>query len=70
MVAVNPTVSENAAGKIVRVGLGESAYEAFVPSPLPPELEMDIEVIARLSEADRAIGELAGLGGRCPTRTS
>ncbi len=35
-----PTVDTNRAGRWVLVGQGESAYRAFVPHPLPPELEL------------------------------
>lgn len=42
------------------------AYEAFVPNPLPESLDLPIETILRLSEADRAIGELSGEGRRLP----
>jgi Fic family protein len=35
---------------------------AFVPNPLPPALTWTSELINDLSEADRALGELAGLG--------
>jgi Fic family protein len=51
-----------ASGKVIRVGQGELAYRAFVPAPLPPELPFDAEIVRTLSEADRALGELAGLG--------
>ncbi|MEJ7813335.1 MAG: Fic family protein [Gemmatimonadaceae bacterium] len=37
-------------------------YVAFVPNRLPPALEFGAPLIARLSEADRAIGRLAGVG--------
>lgn len=37
-------------------------YWAFVPNPLPPALTWTPELITVLSEADRALGELAGLG--------
>jgi Fic family protein len=37
-----------------------------VPPPLPPELTFDSELIAILSAADRAIGELAGVGRSLP----
>jgi Fic family protein len=50
------------AGQIVRVGQGDGAYRAFVPHPLPPELALDLELARTLSGADRALGELAGLG--------
>lgn len=48
---------------VVRAGGG---YLAFVPPPLPPELLLDRDLIARLSAADRAIGELAGMGRTLP----
>jgi Fic family protein len=35
---------------------------AFVPRALPHDLAMDKELLLTLSEADRALGELAGLG--------
>jgi Fic family protein len=44
----------------------ESGYLAFVPPPLPPDLPFDRDLIAALSAADRAIGELAGLGRTLP----
>lgn len=37
-------------------------YWAFVPNPLSPELKWTPDLIVALSEADRALGELAGLG--------
>jgi Fic family protein len=48
-------------GKLVRAPTG---YQAFVPHPLPPVLSWTPSVMAALSLADRALGELAGLG-RC-----
>ena len=44
--------------------LGE--YLAFVPNPLPPTLTLDISTINRLSAADRALGELNGIGQMLP----
>jgi Fic family protein len=44
----------------------EGGYLAFVPPPLPPDLAFDRELIATLSAADRAIGELAGVGRSLP----
>lgn len=41
-------------------------YSAFVPDPLPPQLEWTSRLIGVLSDADRAIGKLAGEGGRLP----
>ena len=46
-------------GKVVRAPAG---YWAFVPHPLPPALDWTPKVVAVLSDADRALGELAGLG--------
>jgi Fic family protein len=45
---------------------GPEGARAFVPSPLPPALAWTPELIRALSDADRAIGRLAGEGGRLP----
>lgn len=50
------------AGRPVQIGSGKVAYWAFLPNPLPPELSLDLPLIQQLSSADRALGELAGLG--------
>ena len=42
-------------------------YWAFEPNPLPPALFWTDEFVAVLSEADRALGELSGLGALLPT---
>lgn len=47
-------------GRFVTVGRGAAAYRAFVPAPLSPALAFDAELVRALSEADRAVGELAG----------
>jgi len=39
---------------------------AFVPDPLPPALEWTPALVRALSDADRAVGRLAGEGGRLP----
>ena len=54
------------AGRVVRVGQGEAAYWAFVPHPLPPNVPPDWELTRTLSEADRALSQLAGLGRIMP----
>lgn len=41
-------------------------YSAYVPAPLPPTIVWDERLAAALSEADRAIGRLAGEGRRLP----
>src|SRR5438445_6470827 len=41
-------------------------YATFVPDPLPPRVEWTADLIRALSDADRAIGRLAGEGRRLP----
>lgn len=55
--------SSAAPGRLVSVGKGPWA---FVPDPLPPELAYGPRLVRALSEADRALGELAGLGRTLP----
>src|SRR3989475_10469561 len=50
-------------GRRVRCAGG---YTAFVPNPLPPELDWTPTLVRALSDADRLIGRLAGEGGRLP----
>ena len=50
-------------GRLVR---GPGGYSAFVPAAPPPPIVWDGELVAALSEADRAIGRLAGEGRRFP----
>jgi Fic family protein len=49
-------------GRLMLIGQGDAAYHAFVPNPLPPDLPLDTALVRTLSDADRALGELAGLG--------
>ena len=51
------------AGRRVRCLEG---YMAFLPNPLPPSLSWSPNLVRALSEADRAVGRLAGEGGRLP----
>lgn len=53
-------------GHLRKIGAGDAAYWAFLPHPLPPQLAFSFELVAALSEADRALGELAGLGRNLP----
>ena len=46
----------------------ERGYLAFVPPPLPPDLVLDAALVRQLSEADRALGELAGAGRSLPNQ--
>jgi Fic family protein len=64
---MNPERFRNSpSGRLVKVGYEDSAYWAFVPNPLPPELPIEKNLVRRLSEADRSLGELAGLGRAIP----
>jgi cell filamentation protein, protein adenylyltransferase len=47
------------AGRLAHTSGG---YWAFVPHPLPPAIQWTPDLVAVLSEADRALGELSGLG--------
>jgi Fic family protein len=53
-------------GRLVRSGTGDAAYWAFVPNPLPPTIEWDTRLVSAVSTAERALGELAGLGRNLP----
>ena len=55
--------SSGSPGRLVSAGSGGWA---FVPDPLPPKLDYGSRLVAALSEADRALGELAGLGRTLP----
>jgi Fic family protein len=51
------------AGRLVQAGPG---VWAFVPSPLPPKLSFDTDLVNHLSLADALLGELSGLGRQLP----
>ena len=53
-------------GQPIRVGQGDAAYWAFAPRPISREIELSAATVFELSEADRAVGALAGLGARLP----
>ena len=53
-------------GKLLQARLDGIAYWAFDPHPLPPELLFSIPLINTLSQADRSLGELSGLGRTMP----
>lgn len=55
--------TEAAAGRLIRTPQG---YWAFVPNPLPPALTPSWELAGQLSEADRALSELAGAARTLP----
>lgn len=52
-----------ASGRQVRCSAG---YSAFLPNPLPPDLNWSPRIVRALSDADRLIGRLAGEGARLP----
>jgi len=43
-----------------------TGYTAFIPDPLPPNLNFQPALVSALSDADRLIGRLAGEGGSLP----
>ncbi len=57
---------QSPSGTVISAGEGKGRYAAFVPSPLPPKISLDLELLKSLSEADYALGELAGLGRNIP----
>ena len=54
---------ESPSGKIIRTLTG---YNAFIPNPLPPQLEWSTLLVNSLSRADRLLGMLAREGGKLP----
>ncbi len=57
------TAFTHPSGRIVRT---PQDYEAFVPDALPRHLDLDAELVYLLSEADRTLGELAGMARTLP----
>ncbi len=55
--------STRKSGRLVKAPQG---YWAFLPGNLPPELDISWELAAQLSEADRALSELAGIARNLP----
>lgn len=51
------------AGQCIRTPQG---YWAFIPNPLPPKIEYSAALARLLSDAERALGELAGAGRLLP----
>lgn len=54
--------SENSSGQLKDILYKGERHFAFVPDPLPPELNIDLELVNPLSKAERALGKLVGLG--------
>jgi Fic family protein len=62
---VDPKTFQNSpTGRAVHVTKGD--YWAYVPNSLPPSLTWTSELVADLSAADQALGQLAGLGATLP----
>jgi Fic family protein len=55
--------SPGSPGRTIRTRAG---YHAFLPDRLPPALTWSSALVSALSTADRAVGRLAGEGGRLP----
>jgi Fic family protein len=55
--------STDAPGRLVRSPTG---YWTFEPSPLPPSLTFTAPLVRQIAEAERALGELGGLGRMLP----
>jgi Fic family protein len=53
----------NAPGKWIQYPEG---FKAFLPAPLPPKISWHLSLVRELSEADLALGRLAGEGGSLP----
>ncbi|HLL91214.1 MAG TPA: Fic family protein [Tepidisphaeraceae bacterium] len=51
-----------APGQLIRATGARGEHWSFLPAPLPPDLTIDRVVATAVSEADRALGELAGVG--------
>ena len=54
------------AGVLISNLSGEARYKSFRPAPLPPEIEMDAEMISALTGATRAIARLDTLSSYVP----
>jgi Fic family protein len=46
--------------------LGPASYKAFMPATLPKQISLTTEIIMKLSDADAALGRLAGSGRLLP----
>jgi Fic family protein len=60
------TFRNSPSGQLVQGRVDGKDYWAFAPHPLPPDLRLDLDLWNALSDADRALGELAGLGHNMP----
>ncbi len=58
---------QNRAGKLVTNLSGEAEYKSFLPSPLPPVVEMDDEMIALLVDANKQLYALENVTAHIPS---
>lgn len=49
-----------------RLVIAPEGHLAYVPDPLPPTIDLDLGIVNRLADAERALGELKGVGQRLP----
>src|SRR5215212_11081961 len=49
-----------------RLVVAPEGHLAYVPDPLPPQLSLELSTINLLADAERALGELKGVGQRLP----
>ena len=57
---MDPVKFKSSSGRVLHIPQG---YWAFLPAALPPRLDYSPALVSALSIADRAMGELKGLGG-------
>lgn len=54
--------NENSPGQLKEIFYKGAPHFAFVPDPLPPDLNLDIDLVNALINAERALAKLSGLG--------
>lgn len=56
-------ITDSTSGRVIKSPKG---YEAYVPNPLPPDIEWSTQLVNALSRADFVIGKLAREGSKLP----
>lgn len=56
-------IKESPSGKVIQAPTG---YQAFVPNPLPPNIEWNTNLVSSLSRADFVLGKLSAEGAKLP----
>src|SRR5215217_3648333 len=49
-----------------RLVVAPEGHLAYVPDPLPPQFALELSTVNLLADAERALGELKGVGQRLP----